>query len=80
MLRLEGLMAPAYGYKEDWADAAVAVGDYAGGFTWAGWAYVRLYLALMRQHLKAVLESLARLVARAHALWPRRAATTARAC
>jgi len=67
------LLAPAYAYKDDWADAGVAVGDYAGGFTWAGRAYARLYLAVLRQRLKAALEALPRLVGRARAVWPLRA-------
>ena len=42
------LLAPAYAYKDEWADAGVAVGDYAGGFGWAGRAYASLYLACLR--------------------------------
>jgi len=64
------LLAPAYAYKEDWADAGVAVGDYAGGFTWAGRLYAGLYLALLRPRLKAALEALPGLFARARAFWP----------
>jgi CelD/BcsL family acetyltransferase involved in cellulose biosynthesis len=58
------LLAPAYPYKKDWADAAVAVHDYAGGFTWVGAAYARLYLGELRPLLKAALEALPRLLAR----------------
>jgi hypothetical protein len=42
------LLAPAYADKDDWADAGIAVGDYAGGITWVGRAYARLYLARLR--------------------------------
>ena len=75
------LLAPAYAYKDDWADAGVAVGDYAGGFGWAGRAYASLYLACLRQRLKAALQALPHLVARTRAYWPVRAAgkTTGRA-
>jgi CelD/BcsL family acetyltransferase involved in cellulose biosynthesis len=67
------LLAPAYGYKDDWADAGVTVGDYAAGFTWAGRLYAGLYLAFLRQRLKAALEALPGLLSRARAFWPLRA-------
>jgi CelD/BcsL family acetyltransferase involved in cellulose biosynthesis len=73
------LLAPAYAYKDDWADAGVAVGDYAAGFTWAGRLYAGLYLALLRQRLKAALEALPGLLGRARALWPWRAHRNAKA-
>jgi CelD/BcsL family acetyltransferase involved in cellulose biosynthesis len=58
------LLAPAYAYKDDWADTGIAVGDYAGGITWLGRAYARLYLARLRPRLKAALETLPHLVGR----------------
>jgi CelD/BcsL family acetyltransferase involved in cellulose biosynthesis len=59
------LLAPAYAYKQDWADAAIAVHDYAGGFSWMGAIYARLYLGQLRPLLKAALEALPGLLARA---------------
>lgn len=54
-------LAPAYAYKGDWADAGMPVSDYAGGFTWLGSLYARLYLGSLRPRLKAALEALPRL-------------------
>ena len=43
------LLAPAYAYKLDWADATVAVEDFALGLTLPGRAYVYVYLGALRQ-------------------------------
>jgi CelD/BcsL family acetyltransferase involved in cellulose biosynthesis len=51
------LLAPAYAYKSDWADATVAVEDYALGLTLPGRAYVHVYLVSLRARLKAVVEA-----------------------
>jgi|SoiMethySBSTD1v2_1073268.scaffolds.fasta_scaffold22410_8 CelD/BcsL family acetyltransferase involved in cellulose biosynthesis len=55
------LLAPAYADKGDRADAGMSVSDYAGGFTWLGSLYARLYLGALRPRLKAALEALFRL-------------------
>ncbi|HEU0157690.1 MAG TPA: GNAT family N-acetyltransferase [Hyphomicrobiaceae bacterium] len=55
------LLAPAYAYKGDWADASMPVSDYAGGFSWRGSLYARLYLGWLRPRLKGALEALPRL-------------------
>jgi CelD/BcsL family acetyltransferase involved in cellulose biosynthesis len=51
------LLAPAYAYKLDWADATVAVEDFALGLRLAGRAYVYVYLGALRQRLKAGAEA-----------------------
>src|SRR6185503_16150157 len=51
------LLAPAYAYKLDWADATVAVEDFALGLTLPGRAYVYVYLGALRQRLKAAAEA-----------------------
>ena len=51
------LLAPAYAYKSDWADRAVAVADFALGLTLPGRAYVYVYLGALRQRLKAAAEA-----------------------
>ena len=55
------LLAPAYAYKGEWADASMPVCDYAGGFTWLGSLDARLYLGSLRPRLKAALAALPRL-------------------
>jgi CelD/BcsL family acetyltransferase involved in cellulose biosynthesis len=62
------LLAPAYGYKLDWADGSVAVGDFSLGLTLAGRAYVHLYLGLARRTAKAAAEALPHLLGRLRAL------------
>lgn len=52
------LLAPAYAYKSDWADATVAVEDFAQGLTLTGRAYVDVYLGVVRERLKAAAEAL----------------------
>jgi CelD/BcsL family acetyltransferase involved in cellulose biosynthesis len=68
------LLAPAYAYKLDWADATVAVEDFALGLTLPGRAYVYVYLGALRQRLKAAAEALSSGVAW---LRPRRSAKAA---
>lgn len=58
------LLAPAYAYKLDWADASVPVGDHALGLTLAGRAYTHVYLGLVRERLKAAAEALPHLIER----------------
>ena len=62
------LLAPAYAYKSDWADGAVAVADFAVGLSLAGRAYAVVYLGRVRQALKAGVEAAPRAVAAARAL------------
>ena len=54
------LLAPAYTYKSDWADAAVTVQDFALGLSLAGRAYAHVYLGTLRPRLKAAAEALSR--------------------
>jgi CelD/BcsL family acetyltransferase involved in cellulose biosynthesis len=54
------LLAPAYAYKSDWADATVAVEDFALGLTLPGRAWVHVYLGAARERLKAAVEALSR--------------------
>ena len=56
------LLAPAYAYKLDWADASVAVGDYALGISLSGRIFARVYLGFLRERIKVAAE------ARPHAL------------
>lgn len=65
------LLAPAYPYKLDWADASVNVNDFAVGLTLPGRAYVRVYLGLLRARLKEGAEALSQLLARLRARWSR---------
>ena len=51
------LLAPAYAYKLDWADASVAVGDYALGLSLSGRVFARVYLGYLRERIKAVAEA-----------------------
>jgi CelD/BcsL family acetyltransferase involved in cellulose biosynthesis len=57
-------LAPAHGYKMDWADGATVVEDFACGLTLAGRAYVAVYLHFVRERLKAAAEALAGRLAR----------------
>jgi CelD/BcsL family acetyltransferase involved in cellulose biosynthesis len=54
------LLAPAFAYKLDWADGAVAVEDFAAGITLRGRAYVAVYLGLVRERLKVAAEAASR--------------------
>jgi CelD/BcsL family acetyltransferase involved in cellulose biosynthesis len=54
------LLSPADGYKVDWADAAVGVGDYAVPLSYKGSLYARVYLGLVRPGLKRALEAMPR--------------------
>jgi CelD/BcsL family acetyltransferase involved in cellulose biosynthesis len=56
--RVFDLLAPADGYKLDWADAATGVTDWALPLSAKGWLYARLYLGLARPTVKRVLEAL----------------------
>ena len=66
--RVFDLLAPADGYKIDWADAATGVTDWALPVSRKGWLYARAYLGFARPTVKAVLgalpASLRRIVAR----------------
>ena len=48
------MLAPGGGYKTEWADRNVGVGDHALGLTTAGRLYVRGYLELARPRLKSL--------------------------
>jgi CelD/BcsL family acetyltransferase involved in cellulose biosynthesis len=52
------LLAPANGYKLDWADGVAGVTDWALPLSLKGWAFARLYLGLARPALKAALGAL----------------------
>lgn len=52
------LLAPADGYKLDWADATAAVNDWVLPLSLKGWAYTHLYLGFVRQSAKAVLAAM----------------------
>jgi CelD/BcsL family acetyltransferase involved in cellulose biosynthesis len=54
------LLSPADGYKVDWADAAVGVGDYAVPLSHKGSLYARVYLGLVRPGIKRALEAMPR--------------------
>jgi CelD/BcsL family acetyltransferase involved in cellulose biosynthesis len=56
--RVFDLLAPADGYKTDWADAATGVTDWAIPVSRKGWLYARLYLGLARPAVKATLGAL----------------------
>jgi len=56
--RVFDLLAPADGYKIDWADAATGVTDWAIPVSRKGWLYSRLYLGLARPAVKATLGAL----------------------
>ncbi len=56
--RMFDLLAPADGYKLDWADAVTGVTDWALPLSRKGWLYARLYLGLARPAIKATLEAL----------------------
>jgi CelD/BcsL family acetyltransferase involved in cellulose biosynthesis len=68
------MLAPGDNYKLDWSDATVEVQDWSRPLTLAGQTYARLYLGLVRPHMKAVIEAmpqaLRRIVStgRAHAM------------
>ena len=52
------LLAPAAGYKLEWADGAVPVIDHAIGLSPMGRAYARVYLGYLRGRLKSAVERL----------------------
>jgi CelD/BcsL family acetyltransferase involved in cellulose biosynthesis len=52
------LLAPADGYKLDWADAVTGVTDWALPVSRKGWLYARLYLGLARPAVKRAIEAL----------------------
>jgi CelD/BcsL family acetyltransferase involved in cellulose biosynthesis len=56
--RVFDLLAPADGYKRDWADAVVGVTDWALPVSRKGWLYARLYLGLARPAVKSALGAL----------------------
>jgi CelD/BcsL family acetyltransferase involved in cellulose biosynthesis len=56
--RVFDLLAPADGYKLDWADAVTGVTDWALPLSLKGRLYARLYLGLARPAVKATLEVL----------------------
>jgi CelD/BcsL family acetyltransferase involved in cellulose biosynthesis len=56
--RVFDLLAPADGYKLDWADATTGVTDWALPVSRKGWLYARLYLGLARPSIKRALEAL----------------------
>jgi CelD/BcsL family acetyltransferase involved in cellulose biosynthesis len=62
------LLAPAYAYKLDWADGAIAVGDFALGLTLAGRTYVHLCHGMPRRTAKAAAEALPPLLSRLRSL------------
>ena len=81
------MLAPAHVYKRDWADGAVAIGDYALGLTLPGRAYTRAYLGFARERIKAGVEALAGVIANIRAArarilprWLGRATGTAAPC
>lgn len=49
------LLAPADGYKLDWADATVGVNDWVLASSAKGWAYDRIYLGMVRRSVKEML-------------------------
>lgn len=52
------LLAPAAGYKLEWANGSVAVIDHAIGLSPKGRAYARIYLGYLRGRLKSWIERL----------------------
>jgi CelD/BcsL family acetyltransferase involved in cellulose biosynthesis len=49
------LLAPADGYKLDWADGVAGIADWALPLSFKGWAFARLYLGFARPTIKAAL-------------------------
>jgi CelD/BcsL family acetyltransferase involved in cellulose biosynthesis len=56
--RVFDLLAPADGYKLDWADAATGVSDWALPLSFNGWLYARVYLGFAREGIKRALSAL----------------------
>ncbi len=56
--RVFDLLAPADGYKLDWADATTGVSDWALPLSRKGSIYARLYLGLVRPGIKSALGAL----------------------
>jgi CelD/BcsL family acetyltransferase involved in cellulose biosynthesis len=56
--RVFDLLAPADGYKLDWADAATGVTDWALPLSLKGWLYARVYLGFAREGIKRALSAL----------------------
>jgi len=56
--RVFDLLAPADGYKLDWADAVTGVTHWALPVSHKGWLYARLYLGIARPAVKATLGAL----------------------
>jgi CelD/BcsL family acetyltransferase involved in cellulose biosynthesis len=52
------LLAPADGYKLDWADATAVVADWVLALTVKGWVYARIYLGFARPAVKSTLAAL----------------------
>jgi CelD/BcsL family acetyltransferase involved in cellulose biosynthesis len=52
------LLAPADGYKLDWADATTGVTDWALPLSLKGWLYARVYLGFAREGIKRALSAL----------------------
>ena len=52
------LLAPADGYKLDWADGVAEVNDWVLPATAKGWIYTHVYLGFVRRSIKAVLAAL----------------------
>ena len=52
------LLAPADGYKLDWADGRAGVADWALALTLKGWVYARIYLGFARPAVKSTLAAL----------------------
>jgi CelD/BcsL family acetyltransferase involved in cellulose biosynthesis len=52
------LLAPADGYKLDWADSVTGVTDWAVPLSLKGWLYARVYLGFAREGIKRVLAAL----------------------
>lgn len=57
-MKVFDLLAPGDGYKLEWADDAITVQDWAHPATLKGRIYTRIYLGLVRNGLKRVLDSL----------------------
>jgi CelD/BcsL family acetyltransferase involved in cellulose biosynthesis len=52
-------LAPRHDYKNEWADGAVRVADYALPVTVLGRVYTHAYLGFAREHVKAAVKSAA---------------------
>lgn len=52
------MLAPGDNYKLDWADQSVEVSDWCRPLTLAGHTYARLYLNLVRTHVKKAVEAM----------------------